>query len=363
LKKISKNTMLLGGAVALGVLCFFGADYYLRSYLSSAESRLAGAYTTRKVMVASVEIPAGGTLSSDNLATRSIPQRYLASTALGPDDLDMVEGQKIMVALKPGDPVDRGALERSDSASLSTTVAKGERAITFPVDEISSISGMLVPGDIIDLMYTGTVIKTVRAPEGSPTPTTTKEAAQVRLILQAVAVMATGKTTQKRVVRTEGGGQHEVDMDFTTVTLKVSPTQAQQVLIAQKLGALTAVLRNPDDKTVLEKLVLDEASFRQTDPSAPSARKGGGRAQSYIDMIIGGNGQPGGMRLRTSVGAAALSGAAMPQTGINPEAAAAIAAIAAAAPPAATAAPASPPPAGGSDVRSRLGIATPARHL
>ena len=340
MKKISKNTLLLGGAIGLGVLCFVGANGYLRTYLSAAESRLAGSYATRKVMVAAIDVPAGGTLSSANLALRSIPSRFLASTALGPDALDMVSGQKVMVALKPGDTIDRGALERSDRAALSTTVAKGERAITFPVDEISSISGMLVPGDIIDLMYTGpgTTANSYRAAPGADALAAPKELTHVRLILQAVTVMATGKTTQKRVVRTEGGGQEEVNLDFTTVTLKVSPSQAQQVLIAQKLGQLSAVLRNPDDKAVLGKVVLDEITFRQVDgpPRAGAANE--------VEMIIGGTGQAGGARSRTEVGGTMLAVAQPRNTPMPGDA------VTTATAPLAH------------DVRSRLGIAVPARQ-
>ncbi len=337
MKKLSKNTMLLAGAIALGLVCFFGANYYLRNYLMAAESRLAGSYATRKVMVASVDVPAGSILSAENIATRSIPDRYLASTALGPDSFDVVSGQKIMVSLKPGDPIDRGSLERTDSAALSTTVEKGERAITFPVDEISSISGMLVPGDIIDLMYTGpgTTANSYLPAGGADPQAAPKDLTHVRLILQAVAVMATGKTTQKRVVRTEGGGQEEVNMDFTTVTLKVSPPQAQQVLIAQKLGQLTAVLRNPEDKMVLSKMVLDETTFRQVE--GPAA------ADNYLEMIIGGTGQAGGARSRSAIAGEALAmNTALPNAAGSP-----------------SALPAAPPAPNALDVRSRLGIGTP----
>lgn len=291
--KISKNTLLLCGAVGLGVLCFVGANYYFSSYLSKAESRLAGSYQTRKVIVAREAIEAGAVLSAENLATRSIPARYVSSTVLGPDSFEMVDGQKIMVALQAGDPVDRAALERADHAAFSATVSAGERAITFPVDEISSMSGMLVPGDIIDLLYTGsgTTANSYNHPAAG-SDRQVKELLHVRLILQAVPVMATGKTTQKRTVLTEDGGEREVNMDFSTVTLKVNPRQAEQILIAQKLGQLTAVLRNPDDKTVLSRVVLDEASFKSVEPAPPTV------AASYVETIIGGSGAAGGMHLK-----------------------------------------------------------------
>ncbi|SHH24861.1 Flp pilus assembly protein CpaB [Massilia sp. CF038] len=336
--KISKNTLLLVGAVGLGVLCFVGANYYLRTTLSRAEAKLAGEYKTRKIMVAKAEIPAGGMLTADNLAVRSVPERYLGSTVLEPDAFDMVVGQKLMVPLKPGDPIDRAALERGDHAALSTTVAAGERAITFPVDEISSISGMLVPGDVIDLLYTGpgTTANSYRAAQAGAAPA---DMLHVRLIMQAVSVMATGKTTQKRVIATEGGGKKEYDAEFSTITLNVGPRQAEQILLAQKLGSLTAVLRNPDDKKMLDRVVLDEAAFKQVE-SAPR-QAGQGR---FIETIIGGTGAAGGARIKTpeAESMAAVLKEILPR-------------------PAATPAPPAP---SAQDVKSRLGIpsgATPTR--
>ena len=338
--KISKNTLLLSGAIVLGIVCYLGAQYYLRSSLSDAQAKLAGDYKTRKVIVAATDIPAGGVLSAENLAARSIPQRYLASTTLGPDDFDTVAGQKIVVDVKAGDPIDRGALDRADRVALSTTVANGERAITFPVDEVSSISGMLVPGDVIDLLYTGpgNTENSYRRQPGSAEPGP-KELLHVRPILQAVQVIATGKTTRKRVVQTQAGGSEEVNMDFTTVTLKVTPAQAQEVLMGQRLGSLTAVLRNPEDKSSLPKMVLDETKFKKV-ADAPQGR--GGRFNgSYIEMFVGGLGS-GAVRSRSQ------QEAAPPITvrldGVTPQVAQT--------PPANAPAPA--PSA--LDVRSRLGI-------
>ena len=329
MKKISKNTVLLGAAVVLGVLCFVGANAYFSNYLANAEKELASSYEKKKVIVAKREIKPGESISSDNLAVRSIPKRYLASTALSPEELEQVDGQKLVVGMKPGDPIDRGALERSNGAALSTTVEKGERAITFPVDEISSISGMLVPGDVIDLMFTGPGTTANSYGSGE-----VKELTHVRALLQAVPVIATGKTTQKRTVRTADGGAQEVDMDFTTVTLKVSPEQAEQVLLGQKLGQLTAVLRNPEDAiTRSGGTVLDEAIFKRV-AGAPTAGRG-----NFVEMIIGGSGTPGGARIEAEVGRELGKGL-----------------LAALAPPSSPAA-AKAPDAG--DVRARLGITPP----
>lgn len=335
--KISKNTLLVAGAFGLGVLCFFGAQYYLRSSLADAQAKLEGSYKTREVIVAGVDIPAGGVLSMDNLAMRHIPERYLASTALSPDVVDSVTGQRIVTDIKAGDPIDRGALER-DRAALSTTVAKGERAITFPVDEISSISGMLVPGDMIDLLYTGpgNTPNSYRPQPGAVGAGEDKEPREllhVRPLLQAVQVMATGKTTQKRVIRTADGADQEVNMDFTTVTLKVSPVQAERILMGQKLGQLTAVLRNPDDRQAHATTLLDETTFKRVG-RAPVAGVG-----NFVEMYVGGYGN-GAVRTRSEQDAPAAQPISVRFDGAAP-------------------ARGAPPPASANDVRSRLGITAP----
>ncbi|MFJ2986288.1 Flp pilus assembly protein CpaB [Collimonas sp. NPDC087041] len=336
--KISKNTLLLGGAVALGILCFVGAQYYLRNYLAQAEKKLAGQYETKQVIVAAVDIAPGSVLSTDNLAVRKIPVRYLSSNVLQPDDLETVSGQRVVTGLKPGDPIDRGVLERSDRPPLSTTVAKGERAITFPVDEISSISGLLVPGDIIDLIFTGKGLtensylpRTSSAGGGgaaaSGTESGPKELTHVRPLLQAVPVLATGKMTKKRIVKTEDGKEREENQDFTTVTLKVSPDQAEKVLIAQKLGSLTAVLRNTEDTASFASTPLDEVTFKKV-ADAPVAGRG-----NFIEIITGGTGN-GLQKTQADAFGQSLLSAITAKGGANASS------------------------SGGYDVKSRLGIAS-----
>jgi pilus assembly protein CpaB len=326
LKKISKNTVLLGGAVVLGILCFVGAQSYFKKYLADAEQRLAKSYEKTKVVVASENIAAGGTISAANLAVRSIPKRYVSSTALTPADLEQFEGTRLVVPAKPGDPIDRGALDRSERLALSTTVEEGERAITFPVDEISSISGMLVPGDIIDLMFTG-----AGTTANSYQTNDVKELTHVRVMLEAVPVMATGKMTKKRTVRAADGSERQVDVDFNTVTLKVTPQQAEQVLLGQKLGQLTAVLRNPRDQGTWPRGdILDEVKFK---------RVVGAPAGGHVEMIIGGTGKAGGEKINAEVGHSLLAmlGQGAARTPATPTANA--------------------PGQDAGDVRSRLGIA------
>jgi pilus assembly protein CpaB len=298
IQRVSPTSLLFGGAIVLGIGFFFGAQHYLRAYLSAAEDKLAGQYAPKRIVVAATDIQAGDAVSTSNVAAREVPSRFVSSNAMSPEDFDSIDGQKIVVALRAGDPIERGQLERPDRPAFSATLASGERAITFAVDEISSISGMLVPGDSIDLLYTGPGITQNSFGGKYGGVSGPKELMHVRPILQAVPVLATGKTTQKRVIPTGDGGSKEVNMDFTTVTLQVLPSQAEEILMAQKLGVLTAVLRNPTDAKTGSLDALDETAFKRV-AAAPHANSSV-RLTPYVEIITGGMGQ-GAQRTRAAL--------------------------------------------------------------
>jgi pilus assembly protein CpaB len=298
ISRISPTSLLFGGAIVLGIGFFFGAQHYLHAYLSAAEDKLAGQYTPQRIVVAAIDIQAGDTVAANNVAARNMPAKFVSSNAVSPEDFDTIDGQKTVVALRAGDPIERGQLERPDRPAFSATLASGERAITFAVDEISSISGMLVPGDSIDLLYTGPGITQNSFGVKDAGASGPKELTHVRPILQAVPVLATGKTTQKRVVPTGDGGSREVNMDFTTVTLQVLPSQAEEILMAQKLGVLTAVLRNPTDAKTANLDPLDETTFKRV-AAAPHVNSAI-RLAPYVEIITGGMGQ-GAQRSRAAL--------------------------------------------------------------
>ena len=96
--------------------------------------------------------------------------------------------------------------------------------MTFPVNEINSISGFLQPSDIIDLMLTYD-----------------KNGKQVTMpIMENLNIMATG-------VKTTIDKSGEALERYSTVTVHVTPFDAKRIILAQDMGKITATLRNPDD--------------------------------------------------------------------------------------------------------------------
>jgi pilus assembly protein CpaB len=66
-------------------------------------------------------------------------------------------------------------------------------------------------------------------------------------LLQNVVVLATGRITAAT------SWVPEDEKRFSTVTLLALPEEAEMLTIAQELGALTLLLRNPDDLDASEK--------------------------------------------------------------------------------------------------------------
>jgi pilus assembly protein CpaB len=97
---------------------------------------------------------------------------------------------------------------------------KGERAITIPVNTVSGLSGMIKPNDRVDIVGTFSV--------GSKIIT--------RILNQNVTVIAVGSRF--------GNNSEE---NYGSVTLKVSPEEAEILTFAERHGDLRLLLRNRRD--------------------------------------------------------------------------------------------------------------------
>lgn len=222
----SKTWIVLAVALGIGLLAALAARNYLANQMAAIEARNRG--VTVNVVVANADLPKGTRLSSANVAVRAIPKDYAHSVALTPEQFDHVVGQPLAYPVKSGEMIIWGLLESKKVPTFSARVETGRRAMTVPVDEISSISGLLEPGDVIDLMVT-----------------IDREQRKITFpLLQSVQVMATG---QRSVDDPRSGERRQ----YSTVTLDTTPEQAQNVIVAREAGKITALLRNPQDKEPL----------------------------------------------------------------------------------------------------------------
>lgn len=244
LQHINKTWWALAAALTLGGLAAWAAQSYLATRVAAIESQAQGKKVS--LVVAKRDITDGEVLSSDNLAVRDIPVEYAHSTAIHPEQFDDIDGQRIVQGVKSGELVLWSLLAGQQAPAFSNVVAVGRRAITVPVDEINSISGMLQPGDFIDLM--ATIERNGRK--------------RIFPLLQNVKVLATGqKPVNSRPPNALDVNEQAVDDNYATVTLDADPQEAQAVIMAREIGKITALLRNPQDKHPLKAIPAQMASL------------------------------------------------------------------------------------------------------
>ncbi len=244
LKNINKTWWALAAAIALGLLAALSAKSYLATRVAAIESQAQGKKIS--LVVAKRDLIDGEVLSSDNLAVRDVPIEYAHSLAIHPEQYDEVEGQRVVQGVKSGDTLLWSLLAHQQVPAFSNVVAVGRRAITVPVDEINSISGMLQPGDFIDVM--ATIERNGRK--------------RIFPLLQNVKVLATGqKPVNSRPTNGQDANQAQTDAMYATVTLDADPQEAQAVIMAREIGKITALLRNPKDKNPLRAIPAQMASL------------------------------------------------------------------------------------------------------
>ena len=290
LRNINKTWLSLGVALAIGLLTALGARTFLSRQVEAIEARAK--HDTADIVVAKTEIAAGTRLGRENLAVRKVPVDFAQSGAVRPEDFARIDGKAIAYDVRGGEMIMWSQMESQRAPTFSARLVPGQRAITVVVDEINSISGMLEPGDQIDLMFS------------------VDQNGQKLVIplLQSVQVMATG---QRAVDDPKSGEKTQ----FATVTLNATPEQAKDIIIARETGKLTALLRNPNDKEPIGKKSLDLTSL------FGGRRVAVQHVQQTVPVLYGGNGakfSPDALRLDRSRVPPSAQVAVPPETAAGP---------------------------------------------
>ncbi len=268
---LNKNWLILAGAIALGGMAFFLSNKAINSRIEEIEEAANRGKTLVPIVVAKRPLHAGEFLDPSVVAVRQIPSEFANGNMVNPDTYDAVHGQPLTVDIQEGEPIMTAFTASRGGEIFAATLKDGRRALTIEVDEISSMSGMLRPGDRIDLMLTA-------KPPGADS--TAKEFTFP--MLSNVEVLATGQA-QKGVAAAGDAAARA----YSHVTLDLTPQDATRVIAAKSGGKLTAVLRAPSDRVAnpSRALTIDDVVASNTPRTS-----GPGATPRLIEFIIGGSG-------------------------------------------------------------------------
>lgn len=254
--RINRNVLYIAIALLLGVLASFLAVHYINGQVA-ARTHAPVQEKMSAVVVPTHALQAGDTLTANDVASRDVPAEFVPADVLTPDNYGSYLGQVLRVPLAQGAPIPTTALEQI-ADHFSAIIKPDDVAYTIQVDETNSISGLIVPGDHIDILL-------LMSKNSKDT---------IRPLLSDVLVLATGK-------RAKGlqPANKSTNDSFSNVTLELAPLDAQRLSMAKKIGQLRVMLRSPENQNNLNLNLLSEADLLGL------GRHGHGQG---IQFIIGG---------------------------------------------------------------------------
>lgn len=221
---------VLGVAVAAG-----GAAFMMMNSSGPSEQPVVQAppsIATEMVLVAARDLPYGTELADTDSSWVEWPKAALPSGALSknetPNAQEDVRTSYVRIPISGGEPIRKDRLVKGVTAGLmSTMLSPGMRAIAIDVSVNNTAGGFVLPNDRVD------VVKVYRDPEA--TKDMGHEVYASEVVLKNVRVLALGQTVEKK-------GAEPV-ITGSTATLELDPRQAQTIILAQRTGQLTLMLR------------------------------------------------------------------------------------------------------------------------
>lgn len=243
--------MRLRGIVVLTLgLALAGGSVMVARNLLDQSQQPAGEAEAREigsVVVAAREIAFGTPLSYDLVRVQDWPIEALPPEAfrtleelLGRDGQEPRRARRSMVA---GEPVLQNKVSGfGERVTIADAIDPSRRAMAIRVDDVSGVGGFVTPGDRVDVVMT-------RQTDNNNLLATT--------ILQDITVRGTDQIADE---------DRDKPNVVRTVTVEVSPDDAQRLALAQQAGRLSLSLRNVGnrDVTPLRTVNVNELVSRET---------------------------------------------------------------------------------------------------
>ena len=217
--KASRIPLLVGLVLAVGT------GILMINYLGSVQAQ-TGDNHLRKVVVAARDIQARAPITADMLSYTDRPASQVDSDALG--DKESATGSIALITIPAGSTVTSSKVGQVSVFALPRRLTSGLRAVSISIDRVKGVSGLIEPGDRVDVIA-------VPPRVGNETPRATT-------ILRGVLVLAMGGQTESAHATPAPDNQNT-----TTVTLAVTPKQADLLALADVNTTLRLALRPPQE--------------------------------------------------------------------------------------------------------------------
>jgi pilus assembly protein CpaB len=237
------------------------------------------------VLVATAEILPGAELTDQVVSFQEMPADAVPVDAVTAPD--QYADRALILGVVAGDIIRQSKLGNKGEFTRSRQIPDGMRAISIAVNDTHTLSGMLRPGDRIDLLVTFSV-RNARGMMMTKTKT----------LLEYVEVFATDNRT------VSDGATKQQESKTKIVSLLVTPEQVSYIKLAESKGQLALSWRNPDDDTAIAVSDIDSDLLVELEGLVPNGDNDPRGPALYADEVAKapGEGQDAGGFLNQAEG-------------------------------------------------------------
>lgn len=194
-------------------------------------------------LVAAHPLPRGTLARDDDFTVRSVPSSDAVPAGALLDTADVkigLRGALVRNFLDTGTPVtSKDILRPRERGFLASVLAPDSRAISINVDAASGVSGLIWPGDYVDVVLTQE--STTQAENKNPDH---QHGTLSETVVQNVRIVA----IDQDIVQAGPAGNAAAGKVARTVSLQLAPEQVKKVTVAGQLGKLTLAVRSAVDR-------------------------------------------------------------------------------------------------------------------
>ncbi|GAC1419545.1 MAG: hypothetical protein NVSMB5_11480 [Candidatus Velthaea sp.] len=243
---VRKIALLAAGVMALafGAVLFFFVQSF--QHANSPES------VRIRVLVSNRNIDKGVTVTPAMFTPAQRDRTTVDPDSVG-DPLTL-RGQFALIAIPAGAVLTQSRIGSPRDLGLSMRLKPGERAVSISVDRVKDVSGLILPGDRVDVLAAGPHV------DNRIQPTVT--------LLRGVLILAIGQGLE-----TTSASPTPEQANASTVTLALNPQQATKLVTADQNATLRLALRSPKERLSSEGVgeVIYNGRNTPVSPSEPAS--------------------------------------------------------------------------------------------
>jgi len=246
---IEKQKLILVSGIILGIMAIVMAKMYLDQQKQAVQERAKAAIANMQsnqtaVLVAKQDIPQGAAIESGMFETSIVPNKFVQPQVV--TSLDRISGMVTVAPISKGEQISLSKLtnlKQNGGGDLAGLTPAGKRAISIIADSVATLSGMVRPGDYVD------VLAIIQIPVQGQDGRITSQTAVIPLF-QNVLVLAVGQNTGTTGSASRYAEKTSSSSGNTLITLALGPQEANLVAFVQEQGKLRLAMRSPADAKI-----------------------------------------------------------------------------------------------------------------